>query len=68
MTIQVIETEDGFDFMWDPTDPVESVFNDWTEDDFMRMLMNAAEKVIAEQEFAQKRSGHNSFEQEFMEK
>jgi len=30
MTMEVIETEDGFDISWDPNDPVERVMNHWT--------------------------------------
>ena len=58
MTMQVIETEDGFDISWDPDDPVECVFNEWTEEDFTRVIMAEAEKVLA----------RHTFEQEFMEK
>ncbi|MFZ9316486.1 MAG: hypothetical protein ACO236_04320 [Candidatus Nanopelagicaceae bacterium] len=68
MTIQVEETDQGFIIEWDPDDPVESIFNDWTEEDFLTVIMNAAQKVIDEHEIAQKCSGFNSFEQEFMVK
>jgi hypothetical protein len=68
MTLEVEETEDGFIFTWDPFDPVESVFNNWTEHDFEQMLINAAEKVIAKHEIVQKSSNENIFEQEFMAK
>jgi hypothetical protein len=68
MTINVQETEEGFEISWDPDDPLEGMFNDWTEEDFLAMLRNAAEKVIAEHENTQKNSDSNTFEQEFMEK
>jgi hypothetical protein len=68
MTIEVRETEEGFEISWDPGDPLESVFNDWTEDDFRQIVMGAAERVIAEHENAQKGSDINVFEQEFLAK
>ena len=68
MTIEVIETENGFSISWDPDDPIECVFNDWTEDDFTRVILARAEEVIAEHENAKKSSDGNTFEQEFMAK
>ena len=68
MTMEVIETEDGFDISWDPNDPVERVMNDWTEEDFLQIILAEAEKVIAEHEIAQNGSDENTFEQEFMAK
>lgn len=56
--MQVIETEHGFDITWDPDDPVEHVFNDWTEEDFKRVILEEAERVLA---------GH-TFEEGFLEK
>lgn len=39
--------EDGsWTFDWDQNHPVTSIFNDWTEKDFMDMLLNAAQEVI----------------------
>lgn len=58
MTINVKETKDGFEISWDPDDPVESVFNDWTEDDFRAAIFLQVEKVLA---------GH-TFEEGFLEK
>lgn len=68
MTLQVKETQEGFEISWDPDDPLESVFNDWTEEDFLTVITNAARKVIAEHEIAQNSSDVNTFEQELMEK
>lgn len=31
---------------WDPTDKVESVFNEWTEDDFINRILDAVNKVL----------------------
>lgn len=53
--IKCEETEDGcFTISWDPDDPVESVMNDWTEEDFINVIMKRAEEVIAEHEYINK--------------
>jgi hypothetical protein len=45
--IDVKEREDGsFDISWDENDPVESILNTWTEQDFINVIMNRCEKVI----------------------
>lgn len=45
--MKVTEREDGtFDIEWDPNDPVESVFNTWTEQDFIDVIMKRAQEVI----------------------
>jgi len=56
--MRVTETEEGFDIEWDPEDPLECVFNDWTEEDFTAAIMLSVKKVL----------GEHSFEEEFMEK
>ena len=39
--IDVKQNEDGsFDISWDENDPVESVLNTWTEQDFIDTIMN----------------------------
>ena len=44
--IDVKENEDGsFDISWDENDPVESVLNTWTEQDFIDAIMNGVERV-----------------------
>ena len=58
MTIQVKDYGDRFEISWDPEDPIERAFNDWTEEDFKTIIMNAAENVL---------DGHN-FEDTFMAK
>jgi len=68
MTIEVVETEEGFEISWDPNDPTERRLNDITEQEFLQMILKEAERVIAEHEIAQKSSGENTFEQEFMAK
>jgi len=56
--MQVTETDYGFEIAWNPDDPIECVFNDWTEEDFTRVIMSEAKKVLA---------GH-TFEEGFLEK
>lgn len=68
MTIEVIETEEGFEISWDPEDPIERGLNDLNEEDFLRIILEKAEKVIAEHQIAQKGSDENTFEQEFLAK
>jgi len=48
--MKVTENEDGKGFLieWDANDPVESVFNDWKEEDFIRVIMEYAQGVIEE--------------------
>ena len=39
--IDVTENQDGtFTISWDENDPTESMFNDWTEQDFINALQN----------------------------
>lgn len=49
------ETENGFTITWDPNDPVESIMNEWTEEDFINVIMKRAEEVIAETEYNNKK-------------
>ena len=48
--MKVTENEDGKGFLieWDANDPVESVFNDWKEEHFIRVIMEYAQGVIEE--------------------
>lgn len=68
MTIEVVETEEGFEISWDPEDPIERGLNYLTEQEFLQILLKEAERVIAEHEIAQKGSDENTFEQEFLAK
>ena len=43
----VFEEQDGsFTMYWDEDHPVTSVFNTWTEDDFINMLMDACTREL----------------------
>lgn len=42
--IDVKENEDGsFDISWDENDPVESVMNTWTKEDFIKAITDHLE-------------------------
>ena len=57
MTIEVTEETNGtFTISWDENDPLERVFNDWTEEDFIQVITEAAEKILAQQEYATHKS------------
>ena len=44
--IQVIENEDkSFTISWDETSPTESILNTWTEDDFIKVIMEHLQKL-----------------------
>jgi hypothetical protein len=46
MTIKVTERGDGsFDIDWDENDLVESIMNDWTEEDFIQAIKDHLETV-----------------------
>ena len=47
--IDVQENEDGsFTISWDENDPSESIFNTWTDQDFINCLMSYCKKVLSE--------------------
>jgi hypothetical protein len=44
--IQVIENEDkSFTISWDETSPTESILNTWTEEDFIKVIMEHLQKL-----------------------
>jgi len=44
--IQVTENEDKtFTISWDETSPTESIFNDWTEEDFINAINEYVKKL-----------------------
>ena len=49
MTIQVTERENGwFDISWDENDPLESMFNTWTQQDFIDCIMEGCKRTLGE--------------------
>ena len=50
MTLAVHEEADGsFTIEWDENDPVESVFNTWTEQDFINAIVERAKEVLGKE-------------------
>jgi hypothetical protein len=46
MTIEVKENEDGsFSISWDENHPTESMFNTWTEEDFIKSISDYLESL-----------------------
>jgi len=44
--IEVTENEDNsFTISWDETSPTESILNTWTEDDFIKVIMERIEEL-----------------------
>lgn len=51
MTIKVEENEDGsLEISWDRYDPVESILNTWTEQQFIDAIMETANEVLKQNE------------------
>jgi hypothetical protein len=52
MTIQVefFDEEHRMEISWDPEDPVESMLNDYTEEDFLKLLLDKANEVLNDKE------------------
>jgi hypothetical protein len=47
--IEVTEREDGsFDISWDENDPVESILNTWTNQDFIDCIRKECERTLGE--------------------
>jgi hypothetical protein len=46
MTIEVTHNEDNsFTISWDETSPTESILNTWTEEDFIKVIMERLEEL-----------------------
>lgn len=46
MTV-IFEDDGSITLDWDPDHPTTCIFNDWTADDFRRMLVDACENTLA---------------------
>ena len=47
MTIEVFENKDeSLKICWDENDPFESMMNDWTEEDFIKALMEQVDSKL----------------------
>lgn len=52
LPLSVTEEEDGsFTIEWDENHPITSVFNSWTEDDFLEAIRVACSSVLDDDEF-----------------
>lgn len=50
--MKVTEEQDGsFTIYWDSNDPVESVFNTWTEEDFIQCIKDSAREILGEETY-----------------
>lgn len=49
MTIKIDEHDDGsFSISWDENDPDESLFNNWTKDDFIELFRKGPDQYFKE--------------------
>jgi hypothetical protein len=47
--VEVTPNEDGsFEITWDENDPQESIFNTWTEEDFIKVITEYLEQLADE--------------------
>ena len=52
MTIECFTEDDGsLTIQWDENDPVESMLNTWTEQDFINAILSKAKEVLGEEEY-----------------
>lgn len=52
LPLKVTEIEDGvFQIEWDENHPVTSVFNNWTEQDFLRLIDERCKEVLGDEYF-----------------
>ncbi|QPX48082.1 hypothetical protein PQC13_gp117 [Synechococcus phage S-SRM01] len=49
--VEVTPNEDGsYEITWDENDPQESMFNTWTEEDFIRVIEQYLDELIINNE------------------
>ena len=52
MTITAtVNDDETITFDWDENDPVDSVLNTWTEQDFLNAILNYCKEVMGEEEY-----------------
>ena len=52
MTITAtVNDDETITFEWDENDPVDSVLNTWTEQDFLNAILNYCKETIGEEEY-----------------
>lgn len=53
MAIDVTEQPDGsLTITWDPNDPEEAVLSTWTEEDFLKVLREAAQERLNRRDYS----------------
>jgi hypothetical protein len=56
--IVTINEDDSITIEWDENHPVTSVFNTWTEKDFLDSILNGCKDVIGEEEYDRIKKEH----------
>jgi hypothetical protein len=52
MTITAtVNDDETITFEWDENDPIDSVLNTWTEQDFMNAILNYCKEAIGEEKY-----------------
>jgi hypothetical protein len=52
MTITAtVNDDETITFEWDENDPIDSVLNTWTEQDFMNAILNYCKETIGEEKY-----------------
>lgn len=49
--IATVNDDETITFDWDENDPVDSVLNTWTEQDFLNAILNWSKEAIGEEEY-----------------
>lgn len=50
------EEDSSFTIYWDQNDPIESILNDWTEEDFIQCIMQRCEEALAAEKYIRRKS------------
>lgn len=54
--IDVKQENDGsLTIYWDENDPIESVLNDWTEEDFIQCIMQKCEEILEAEKYIRRK-------------
>jgi hypothetical protein len=57
------DNDSSFTIEWDENDPIESVFNDWTEEDFLTAIRERCKEVLGDEEYEKIISSHQNDQQ-----
>jgi hypothetical protein len=56
--VVTVNEDDSITIEWDENHPVTSVFNTWTEKDFLDSILNGCKDVIGEEEYDRIKKEH----------